>query len=194
MSDVFVFVWFTSLSKIISRSIIFPFHCWRRKLMVLNNLHKFTQLLSRRARIWTKGLFDSRALSKDTQPPPIRKARLFNLSQLMEESLCSHSSLPRSKPIPVDNSTLGINNKFTCCLHSEILLIKCQKVQVIGSYWKGRNQKSFWGFSNYFDSLSVNLSHILSILSRSAREVSFKLIFSWQVVSVINWRTQKSFP
>ena len=104
----------------------------------------------------------------------------------MEKIIYSDSSLPRLKLFPVDNSTLGINNNCTCCPHLEILLLKCQKVQVIGSYSKGRSEKNLWGVNSYFDSLSANLYHILSILSRSAREVSFKLIFSWQVVLVIN--------
>lgn len=60
----------------------------------------------------------------------------------MEKIIYSDSSLPRLKLFPVDNSTLGINNKCTCCPHLEILLIKCQKGQVIGSYWKGKNKKN----------------------------------------------------
>ena len=123
-------VGFISFSVIISRSIIFPYIDERESSMVLDDLNKFTQLIGRRARIWTKGLLVSKVFSNNTKPPPISKTKLFNLSQLMEKII--YSSLPRLKLFPVDNSTLGINNKCTCCPHLEILLIKCQKVQAIG--------------------------------------------------------------
>lgn len=97
---------------------------------------------------------------------------------------------PKPTPWTVDCFSVRVNH--LCIYHflfSRTLVDN--RLSAGASYWRFRKQEGTQGpVDNYFD--SVNLPHILSILSRSVREVNFKLIFSCQAVSVIDWRTPET--